>query len=281
MRTIHFPWLSCACLLMQILGSTSSRAGSPGKNSYETGYPALVKITADLYQALEPKRRQQLLPMPVLLKNVAMPYLQPSEYSDGSNTWRAVHISEGFLDLMNNISHARAIDEVDRGYFKKYASSLATETGEQPLAELANITHKKSWDFNTMNHQVSQFNQMAAALIAIDLAHHYLGHYKKYAARLVDAGNRPVPINSLLTLDEWRQAVLNGARNALDCGLGTDGLRTVYDCLDRMPVRPAWAIYFRPPQANSSRIKKELNELEKDFFLADDPSMGKGQRLNF
>ena len=35
-----------------------------------------------------------------------------------------------------------------------------------------------------MNHQASQFNQMAGALIAIEMAHHYLGHYKKYEASL-------------------------------------------------------------------------------------------------
>lgn len=280
MKKVALIWLSCGLFVSLTFGATLARASDAGKNSYETGYPAIVKLTADLCQALGPKQRHELLPTPVLLQNVSVPYLQPGEYVDGSKTWRAVHISEGLVALLNNVSHAKAIDEVDRGFLKKYAASLALEAGDQPLAELSQITHRKSWEFDTMNHQVSNFNQMAGALIAIDLAHHYLGHYHKYASRLVDAQNRPVPINTLLTPAEWRDAVLWGARNALACGLGTDGLRTIYDCLDKMPTQPAWAVYLRPLQMNSSKIKKELNELERDFFLVDGSANEKFQRFD-
>lgn len=280
LKRITLTWLNCRLLFILPFGATLVHAGNTANNNYETGYAAIVKLTADLYQALGPKQRHLLLSVPVFLENVTTPYLQPGEYFDGSNTWRAVHISEGLIALLNNISHAKAIDGVDRGFLKKYAASLASEAGNQPLAELSNVTHKKSWAFDTMNHQVSHFNQMAGALIAIDLAHHYLGHYNKYASQLVDAQNRPVPINTLLTPAEWREAVLWGARNALGCGLGTEGLRAIYDCLDKMPIQPAWVVYLRPPQANLSKIKKELNELEKDFFLVDGSANDKFQRFD-
>src|SRR2546425_848506 len=114
-----------------------------------------------------------------------------------------------------------------------------------------------------MNHQVSHFNQIAGALIAINMAHHYLGHYQKYASQLVDAQNHSVPINSVLTLEEWREAVLKGARNALDCGLAVDGLKMFYDGLDKMPNRPAWSFYFLPKDADVAKIKKDLDQLER------------------
>jgi hypothetical protein len=158
---------------------------------------------------------------------------------------------------------------VNRGFLKKYLANLAFESGDRALPELETSFDKKAWAFNTMNHQVSHFNQIAGALIAIDMAHHYLGHYKKYASQLIDAQKNSVPINSLLTQEEWHEAVMKGARNALDCGLGVEGLKILFDAFDQMPTRPAWAIYFVPPHVKVAKIKRDLDKLGNSFFIGE------------
>ena len=60
---------------------------------------------------------------------------------------------------------------------------------------------------------------------------------------------------------------MEGAQKALDCGLGVEGLEVLYDSIGVMPKRPAWTVYFLPAKAKVSKIKRDLNKLEKDFFL--------------
>ena len=75
------------------------------------------------------------------------------------------------------------------------------------------------------------------------------------------------PANRLVTPEEWHEAVVKGARHALECGLAVEGLQVLYESIGRMPKRPAWTIYFLPEKANVSRIKRDLAKVEKDFFL--------------
>ena len=231
---------------------------------YETGVPAIQKINNELYTALDPKRRGQIQKEPIVLEQVAAPLLAPALTPDGSG--QTVQLSAGFIALINQFSHAKAIEEADKGFLKKFAATLSGQTGEKALSPLP-VEGTNAWDADTMNSQAGNFNQMAGTLIAIDLAHHYLGHYKKYAAQLTASNGQPVPINSLLTEKEWREAVLKGARNALDCGYGVDGIRCVYDTLASMPNRPPWAAQFIHPKANVAKVNNELMRLENDFFL--------------
>ena len=254
--------------LVALLATCPVQAGDVEPGKYETGYGSAAKLTQDLYRALENKQRGQLYPVPVLLETVTIPYMQPSQYFDGTNNWQAVQISAGFVNLINYLSHAKAIEGVEVGYYEKSLASLASAATDKPMPVLQNISSQKSWDFDVINHQVSQFNQMVGALIAVDMAHHYLGHYKKYASRLVDAQNHAVAINTVITPKEWHEAVMKGARNALDCGLGVEGLQTVFESLEKMQARPAWSVYFLPQQANTAKIKKDLARMEKDFFLS-------------
>jgi hypothetical protein len=120
-----------------------------------------------------------------------------------------------------------------------------------------------------MNRQASHFNQMAGALVAIDLAHQYLGHYSQHAQEFAPDSTAPTPVNMLITEQEWREAVMRGANNALACGLGVEGLRALFDGFDRMQSRPAWAAYFIHPKANVNKISSELRKLERDFFVVD------------
>jgi hypothetical protein len=263
---VTLPWLTWAIFALVLLVAALARAHSDETPKYETGYDAIVKIATDLRQALGPKERQCLDAAPVLLNESAVPSLQPTQRADGTRT---VQISAGFVDLLNYLSHAKAIDGMERGFYKKSIASLAVRTGEAGLPALP-LANKDAWSFDTLNHQASHFNQMAGALVAIEMAHHYLGHYKKYASQLSDAQNRSVPINSLLTPHEWHEAVMAGCQNALRCGLGVDGLKFLYEGLDKMPTRPEWTVCLLPNKANVGKLRRELERTEKDFFLVSD-----------
>jgi hypothetical protein len=246
-----------------------SVAGNVTGTGYETGYENIVRLSGDLHRALTAQNRQRLLSIPVLLEKVEVPFLHPSEFNDGSNRWRVVFISAGFVDLVNYLSHAKAIDQTQRGFLNHYVGVLSTETGAKPLTTAVSLqSNSRCWSLEIMNGQASAFNQMVGALIAIDMAHLYLGHYDKYASRLHDGENRAVPIASVITPAEWREALLKGARNALDCGLSVEGLVLLYESIDRMQVRPAWTVFFLPndPAVQVSQVKKDLRRMEKAFF---------------
>jgi hypothetical protein len=107
---------------------------------------------------------------------------------------------------------------------------------------------------------------MVGFIMAINLSHHYLGHYDKYASKMIGPGARLTPINDFLTPAEWEVSVRAAAVDSLDCALATDGTRVLFDAIDKMPVRPAWADYVIPPGTDIKRLNRELARYEEDFF---------------
>ena len=68
-----------------------------------------------------------------------------------------------------------------------------------------------------------------------------------------------------------RAAVLWGAGHGLECGLAVDGLKTIFDSIDKMPTRPAWRIYFMPDDVagkDITKINRELDQVQKKAFLS-------------
>ena len=266
MKNRNLRWIASALVTAGLALAQSIFAGNVGK-TYETGFPAIARISTDLHDGLDSKFKRQLRPTPVLLENEVMPVLIPNLISEGSNTIKAVFVSAGFVQLVNNLSHAKAIDHIDKGVFQKYVAALAQETGEKPLKTLPEADNPNNWSFDVLNEQVSNFNQMVGALVAIDMAHHYLGHYEKYAGQIGHADKQAVPITTIVKPDEWHAAVLYGARNALECGLGVEGLKSFYECIEKMPTRPAWTAHFLGATTKVSKIKHDLEKLESDFFM--------------
>jgi len=259
------------CLLTAEL-SAASASGADKIPSYETGYKAIMKLGGDLYRALDPKYQKIIHVQPVSLETDVTPFVKPLEYPDDNGPMRMVFVSVGFVDLMNNVAHSKAIDKIEKGYFKNYVVSLAGEDGYMSLKEIPKLQDKKYWSDDMLNEQISNFNQMVGMVIAIDLSHHYLGHFKKYEKRLADEKGAAVPINNLLTDAEWDASVRNGAYNALESGLGVDGLKALYEAIDKMPVRPAWTAYFLPERVKVAKLLKDLEKYEKAYF--------QGQKFN-
>jgi hypothetical protein len=260
--------IACTALF-SIAGLLAALAqpGSPDGLTYKTGYSVIMSLGADLYKTLGKPQQQVIHSQPIFLETDMMPSIKLVEYEDDPKPMRAVFISAGFIDLMNQVAHAKAIDRIiEKGYFQKYVLALAQESGEKELKELPNLANKKYWTEDMINEQKSNFSQMVGMVVAIELSHHYLGHFKKYSAKLEDAKGKATPINNLLTPAEWDEALKAGARNALDSGLGVQGALALYDAMGKMPQRPAWADYFLPKEVKVDRVKKDLEKWEKKFF---------------
>lgn len=227
----------------------------------------MVKISGELCHALDKSKREQLSPQPAFLAEIKAPSLGGASGSAGQ---RIVSISAGCVELLNQLAHAKALDEIKPGHFKSYSAALAQcRSADSRPTVTQSLAESQAWEAEVLNHQAGTFNQMAGALIAIDFAHHYLGHYKKYSAQLSDASGQPVPICARLTEKEWREAVMKGARNALDCGLGVEGMRCLLSAFDQMQPRPEWSVWFVHPKANIRKLDRDLDTLERDFFLVE------------
>ncbi len=234
--------------------------------SYTSGFSAALKTGSELYKSLEPKDRQFLFPQPISLETPDAPQVNPIESNDENQTLRQVGISAGCIDLLNRMAHAKAIDKIQPGYFDKYMQNLSHETKEGTLLELPNIVNKQYWAEDVINDQLSYFNQMAGMVMAINMSHHYLGHFGKYSSKMVDAAGQPLPINNFLTPDEWEHSVKSAALNSLNCALATDGIKAMFEAIDRMPRRPTWTLYFLPKNVDVKRLNSQLSKYEVDFF---------------
>jgi hypothetical protein len=247
--------------------TASAETPAPAPKKYESGFPTLLRITEDLYRALPPEHRKPMRMPPVLLDETRALYLQPGERLESNKAVQVVYVSPSLIELLNFVSHSKAIDQMQPGFFSKAVERLGSATADKGLAGLSQPTDEKAWTFNTMNWQMSYYNQMAAGLTAIELAHHYLGHYKNFADKLGDP-KKPAPLYSVLPMREWREAVLAGSRHALECGLAPEGLVVLYDAITRMPQRPSWAVQIMPPTAEVSILRLELKRVEATFFDA-------------
>jgi hypothetical protein len=224
-------------------------------NSAPHIYPGDVKVAlqieSDLYNSLDTKYRHRLQGSSVEKDNDSITLYQAS-------------VSASLVDLINHIAHAKAIDKIEPGYFDRYMSGLGRSTvnGNPPVAP--NIMEDRYWTDAVMNEQASYFNQMMGMTMAINLSHRYLGEFNKYAREM--QGDKLVPLNNLLTPTEWEKGVRAGAVNALNCALGTEGAKALFDAIDKMPGRPAWTACLVPQKTDIKRLNKQLGKYEVAFF---------------
>ena len=253
--------------LTALILSSAAALAQPTSNgpTYKTGFNSVTQIGKELYAALNPSVRKKIHSSPVALETDVRPFVKTVEYPDENEPLRLVFVSVGFIDLMNNLSHAKAIDRIEPGYFQRYLASLSHETGDFSLKELPGISDRRYWTDDILNDQQSNFNQMVGIVIAMELSHHYLGHYNKYSSRLAETDNKE-PINRLLSPAEWEKSLEMGIQNALDCGYGIDGVTVLYDAIEKMPQRPDWIEYFLPRDVKISKVKKTLKKAENIYF---------------
>ncbi|MBM3834668.1 MAG: hypothetical protein FJ403_15635 [Verrucomicrobia bacterium] len=233
---------------------------------YKTGPFATKKLGFDIQRALKPQYQDKVHVEPILMELDDMPFVKLEELPEEPKPLPVIMISQGFVDLINNVAHAKAIDKIEKGYFQKYILSLAQETGEKELKPLPKDTNPAYWTEDMINEQYSNFNSIVGTMVGVKLANHYLGHYKKYATQMNAESGKQTPMNNLLTPKEWDEVLRLGVRNALDAGCTIEGVLPFFECFDKMPKRPAWTSFCVPDTAKYREMRRALEKIQKDFF---------------
>jgi hypothetical protein len=246
---------------MLLAGTSASRAAAPDEL---TGFSETMRVADQLFQSLDEKKRKDVAPHPLALETELKPYVRSGEFTHDGQTLKLVYVSAGFLELVRNIAHAKAIEAVEPGYFQKYVALLSTDQTSVPA--LPNGDDAKFKTEAILGKRQDYYGQMIGMVMGIELSHHYLGHYKKYASKLSDQPGNPTALNSIITKSEWEKAVDAGADNALNAGYSTEGVRALYEAIEKMPTRPAWTAYFLPTTAKVERLAARLAKGEKKFF---------------
>lgn len=234
--------------------------------TYKTGYSSMMKLGKDIYIALKPEQRDQISAQPISIETDVTPFVRLLFYPEEPKAIRGVWISAGFIDLVNNVAHAKAIDGKEKNYFNRYIDILAQESGAQSLRPLPNDSNPRYWTEEMLNEQQSNFNSIVGMVVGINLAHHYLGHYDKYKDKLAPEIGQPAPINNLLTPKEWEDAFLMGLRNALNAGCMIEGVVPFFEAFDKMKKRPAWAAHFLPDNAKFAKLRRDMEKIQRKYL---------------
>ena len=238
--------------------------------NYKTGYSSIMKLGKDIHAALKPEYRELIAAQPISIETDITPFARPLYFPDQPKPIRGVWISAGFIDLVNQVAHAKAIDAKEKNYFNRYIEILSQESGEQPLRQLPDGRNSHYWTEEMLNEQQSNFNSIVGIVVGIKLAHHYLGHYDKYKHKLNEAKGPMVAINNLLTQAEWEKAFRLGLRNALHAGCMSEGVIPFFEAFDKMKKRPAWAAHFLPDEVKFAKIRKEMEQIQKEFLAGEE-----------
>jgi hypothetical protein len=262
------PLIRSLWVAMIALTPWSAVAAEP---AYQAGVKEVEEIAIDLNKALDKKFVGMLRAQPVSIQQNAVPILRLTEDSATTSQRKVgiVLVSTGFIDLVNRIAHAKAIDRVEKGYFAKYLQAWPSDASSTAMPALPNGSDPKFWAEEIMDQQTTYFCQMMGTALGIKYANYCLGQYAKYAAKLGGPGPDTLPLNKFLTSAEWETALAAGAKNALACAYGVDGIVTLFECVDGMAKRPEWTLFFAPDSSvvKLSKLKRELTKVEKDFFV--------------
>ena len=258
--------LLLGALLPWFAVSASAQTGGSDDHRYKTTLKTISNLGLDLQRAIKAPHQEKIQGQPIAVELGEVPLVKLEEYPDDPKPLPRVVVSAGFIDLINNVAHAKAIDKIQKGYFQKYILSLAQESGETELKPLPNDTDDRFWTDDMINEQYSNFNSIVGIMIGIKMANHYLGHYAKHASQMNAEPEQQRPLNNFLSPKEWDEAVKVGVRNALDAGCTIEGVLPFFECFEKMPKRPPWTAFFVPDSVKYKDVKKTLEKLQRDFF---------------
>ncbi len=244
-------------------------AASPASR-YTTDAAAVVKMGEELVHALKQPVRQQLGAVRVEVVAGAKPdiHFQTAAGSDAKSG--AVVVTSGFVDLINYLSHARALEKTSKGSFQKYLQALAQAGADSAPIPPPGLSNPANWNDNVLNEQMSNFNQIFGVVLGTQLAHQYLGNSQKYSGQASQAGSSTTPaFNQIVTPEDFDAAIKAGVHNALDCGFGVAGIKYIVEGFDKVQQRPAWAGYFLSDKAKLPKLRKDLEKFERMYFAGD------------
>ncbi len=260
-------FVAVAWFAFRLLGygvSNPAQAATPTQHVYPSGVEVAVQIGNDLYDSLDKKDRNKLQEPPIRMVDGSVPEMAPVANIGDNKMVGQLSVSVGFVNLINHIAHALAVDRIQPGYFDQYMSYLGTETATGAAPEPPDILADRCWTDSVMNDQASYFNQIMGMTMAINLSHHYLGEFNKYAGQAQPG--KPVAINNLVTSSEWDKEVRAAVENSLNCAYATEGAKALFSAIDKMPHRPAWTADILPQNVDIQRLNKRLAKYEVAFF---------------
>lgn len=269
---IHMKWMARMVGAMLLLGTGlpmgMAQPNSPDGLIYKSGYSSMMKLGKDIYRFLAPGEQEIISSQPISIETDVTPFVRLLflEYPDQPKPIRGVWISAGFIDLVNNVAHAKAIDQIQRGYFARYIELLSQENGQLSLKPLPNDANPAFWSEDMLNEQLSNFNSIVGTVVGIKIAQHCLGYFDKYRGQISGPNGVEKPINNLLTPKEWEECFARGVRCALEAGCTIEGVIPFFEAFDKMKTRPAWATYFLPDNAKFSKLKKEMEKIQRKFL---------------
>lgn len=262
-------YLTCLLVSLTLIRPAKAAERSVGDQTerhYTGGFATVLRLGMDLQRMMDSKYRPDFPPNPIFVDLDLKPTARPAVVVSGTEHVSGVMLSAGFIDLANNVAHAAAIDESQPGFFERYLAQLSQENGTKEIATLPDLTNETYWTETIRNKQLSDFNQIVGMVVAINLAHIYLGQYEKYSGKLQDSNGQPIPLARLMSHREWLKAMRKATKNALDAGLGMSGYIALCEAIDHMPARPPWTEFFIPKDMKASKLRSELRILEANFF---------------
>src|ERR1700722_7169393 len=129
-------------------------------HAYPGGVGVALQIGNDLYDSLDAKYRQKLEAPPLCTMQTNAPALALIITNDANKNLCQLSVSTGFVDLINHIAHAKAIDKAQPGFFDKYMTGLAAQDDSTNPPAAPGIDGAQFWTDDIMNDQASYFNQM-------------------------------------------------------------------------------------------------------------------------
>ena len=255
-------WLRLFALIF--LFQSILRAQTYEALDYKSGFTTIQTLGHDIYGSLEKNEQAIIHSQPISLDTSRKPFIRLLYLKDESETVRGVWVSQGMIDLVNQLAHAKAIDRKRKGYFSSYLKSL--EGSDHSIPPLPDRQNPAYWTEMILNEQLSNFNSIMGIIVGINLAQHYLGLSDKYQKELKAEETDQVPLNKKITPDEWQQSSRRGLNNALLASCMTEGYLPICEGLSRMKHRPAWANYFYPEGTRFESMRKDMVKLQHKFL---------------
>src|SRR5688500_16862626 len=94
-----------------------AQSDSTGGRTYKSGYSNIMKLGKDIHNNLKPAHREQITAQTISIETDPRQFVRLLYYNEEPRPIRGVWISAGFIDLVNNVAHAEAIDQKEKGYF--------------------------------------------------------------------------------------------------------------------------------------------------------------------
>lgn len=244
-----------------MLWSGPALAGPPElqEPSYDLGQLTVAEMSRDLHAGLEAPLKSRFDPLWLAFEGGTQPSIQFAGPA-------GVKLSSGFVEAIQRLAHALAINRVERGYFQRYLKLMDRSGSEMPGA-LPNADRPDFWGAEVVNARITAANAMLAVAASMHLCEISLGYLDKYKSRVALTNSETLPsVTAFLAPDEWQQVLEQGVRVALHAGWAFDVVEPLFEAVDKMKNRPAWISAIVPSTVKFSRVKRRLQEIQDEFL---------------